>query len=1059
MGSYVMYHCHTEDSLLDSCTRYQDYVDLAVRDGMKALSISEHGKPLQWTEKWNACTKAGIKYIHSVEIYLTESLKERVRDNYHTVLMARNMDGLRELNALVSRSCDEDHFYYTNRISFEEFLGISENIISSSACLASPLNRLPDSHPMYERLAMKYDFLEVQPHDHPDQIAYNKRLYVLSKKIGKPLIAGTDTHSSSPYKAECRKVLLEAKHKSYGDEDAFDLTYKTYDQLVGAFEKQGALPADVYLEAIENTNRLADMTEEIVLDTSIKYPILYGSREADSQKFLETIDRKLEEKLSTGVIPKSQEPAFREAIKEEVRVFQKLQMDGFMLSMSELISWCKEQEMAIGTARGSVGGSRVAYVTDIIDLNPETWHTVFSRFCNEDRKEIGDIDIDCVESDRPTIFKYIVGRFGRDKTARVASFGTLQNKGVIDEVGRVLAQRWSKLHPNEINNPWSLPNIARIKSEISSSDEASKKENKPIWEYEDFRKAEKKYPELFYYFRGLVGTKVSQSVHPAGMVISPITLGDNYGTFDKDGETCLMLDMENIHDFTGLAKYDFLILKTVQVIRDTCKYLGRPYPKSHEIDWDDPEVWDDMVKSPAGLFQFESKFAFDSLKKFKPHSLFDMSIVTACIRPSGQSYRDELLSRKVHKNPSEIIDELLSDNLGYLIYQEDTIKFLQQICGLSGSEADNIRRAIGRKQKDRLDKAMPSILEGYCTKSPGSREKAEEEAKEFLQIIEDSASYQFGYNHSIAYCMLGYLCAYFRHYHPLEFIASFLNNAANEDDIRNGTAYANKVGIKITMPKWGLSKGEYFFNTEERIIAKGLSSVKYMSAGVAEELFNLSRSRLYSHFVDVLLDLQKTSVDTRQLDILIKIDFFSAFGNQRELLRISDIFFETFKKGQAKQIQKAKIDGSPLGKIVEKYAVGVTKSGVSSKSYTILDMHSILVEAEDAILGLGMDDLGDILKVKNFADVMGYAGYVSGKEEDRRKLYVMDVYPLVRKRDGKQFGYSVITKSIGSGIESRFTVHNKVYNSLPINKGDIIYCTSFEKDGQYFRLTGYSRVV
>ena len=667
-----------------------------------------------------------------------------MRDNYHTVLMARNMDGLRELNALVSRSCDKEHFYYTNRISFEEFLAISPNIISTSACLASPLNKLPNSHPMYDRLAMKYDFLEIQPHNHPDQIAYNKRLYALARRIGKPLIAGTDTHSSSPYKAECRKVLLEAKHKSYGDEDAFDLTYKTYDQLVAAFEEQGALPADVYLEAIENTNRLADMTEEIALDTSIKYPILYGTREADSQKFLETIDRKFREKLDSGVIPESQEPAFREAIKEEVRVFQKLQMDGFMLSMSELISWCKSQGMAIGTARGSVGGSRVAYVTDIIDLNPETWHTVFSRFCNEDRKEIGDIDIDCVESDRPAIFNYIVSRFGQDKTARVASFGTLQNKGVIDEVGRVLAQRWAKLHPNETNNPWSLGSIAGIKGEISSADELSKKDKRPIWEYEDFQRAEKKYPELFYYFRGLVGTKVSQSVHPAGMVISPITLDDNYGTFDKDGETCLMLDMENIHDFTGLAKYDFLILKTVQVIRDACNYLGRPYPKSHEINWDDPEVWDDMIKSPAGLFQFESKFAFDSLKKFKPRSLFDMSIVTACIRPSGQSYRDELLARKVHKNPSEIIDQLLSDNLGYLIYQEDTIKFLQQICGLSGSEADNIRRAIGRKQKDRLDKAMPSILEGYCEKLPEPREKAEEEAKEFLQIIEDSASYQFG---------------------------------------------------------------------------------------------------------------------------------------------------------------------------------------------------------------------------------------------------------------------------------------------------------------------------
>ena len=1053
-----MYHCHTEYSLLDSCTKYQDYIDLALANGSKALSISEHGKPLNWTEKWNACKQAGLRYIHSVEIYLTESLEEKVRDNYHTVLMARNMDGVKELNALVSKSCDKEHFYYTNRITFDEFLNISSNIISTSACLASPLNKLPDTHPRYMELAQKYDFLEVQAHNHPEQIEFNKRLVALSKKIGKPLIAGTDTHSSSKYKAECRAILLASKHKSYGDEDAFDLTYKTYDELVEMFRAQGALSEEEYLTAIENTNQLYDMTEEIELDTSIKYPILYGSREADSQKFKETIERKFAEKLETGVIPESQREAFRTAIDEELRVFQKLKMDGFMLSMSELICWCKEQGMAIGTARGSVGGSRIAYVTDIIDLNPETWHTVFSRFCNEDRLEIGDIDIDCVESDRPAIFKHITGRFGEDKTARVASFGTMQSKGVIDDVGRALAMKWDKengmtkdsidggyteIHRRKIENPWSLPNISRIKSEFDSDPEKTKK----------------KYPELFYYYDGLIDTKISQSVHPAGMVISPITLVDNFGVFDKDNENCLLLDMENIHDFTGLAKYDFLILKTVQVIRDACRYMNKPYPKTHEIDWDDEDVWADMIKNPSGIFQFEGAFAFESLKKFVPKSIFDMSIVTACIRPSGSSYRDMLLARQAHKNPSEIIDELLKENLGYLIYQEDTIKFLQQICGLSGSEADNIRRAIGRKQKDRLDKAMPSILEGYCQKSPQPREVAEQEAKEFLQVIEDSASYQFGYNHSIAYCLLGYLCAYYRYYHPIEFITSFLNNAANEDDIRNGTAYANKVGIKISMPKWGLSKSEYFFDKEKNIIAKGLTSIKYMGSGIAEELYKLAHERTYTKFVDILADLDsKTSINTRQLDILIKLDFFSDFGNQRELIRISEMFYDTFKKGQAKKISKDKVDGTPLEPIVSKYSVGVTKSGGVAKSYTLLDVKSIMSEVEDAIKDIHMDDLGDLLKVRNFVDVMGYVGYVSGKEEDRRKLYVLDVFTLVRKKDNKQFGYSIITKSIGSGIESRFTVVNKLYDQDPIKKVDIIYCKSFEKNGQYYRLTGYNKI-
>lgn len=1040
-----MFHCHSDYSLLDSCTKYQDYIDLAVEYGSKALSISEHGKPLNWTEKWAACKAAGVRYIHSVEIYLTEDLNEKIRDNYHTVLMAKNLEGVRELNKIVSMSCDKKHFYYTNRISFNEFLGLSDNIITTSACLASPLNKLPEEHPRFAELVNKYDFLEVQPHMHPDQIKFNKKLLRLSKITGKPLIAGTDTHSSSKYKNECRSVLLESKHKSYGDEDAFDLSYKTYEELVDMFRMQGALSEDEYLEAIENTNKLYDMTEDIELDTSIKYPILYGTREADSKKFTETVENKFKEKLEAGIIPENQETAFRKAIDEEMEVFDKLEMNGFMLSMSELTCWCKKRGMALGTARGSVGGSRVAYVTDIIDLNPETWHTVFSRFCNIDRKEIGDIDIDCVESDRPEIFEYITKRFGSDKTARVASFGTMQSRGVIDDVGRCLSQRWSNKHPNDKeNNPWALNKIDKIKNEFELDPE----------------KTRDKYSELFYYYDGLIDTKISQSVHPAGMVISPITLDDNFGVFDKDGELCLFLDMDNIHDFTGLAKYDFLVLKTVQVIRDTCNYLGKPYPKTHEINWNDEAVWNNMIQNSSAIFQFEGKFAFDCLKKFKPHNIFDMSLVTACIRPSGASYRDDLLEHKTHKNPSELIDKLLERNNGFLVYQEDIIAFLQQICGLTGSEADNIRRAIGRKDKKRLDSAMPSILAGYCEKSSKPKKEAEKEAKEFLQIIEDASSYMFGMNHSIAYCLLGYLCAYYRYYHPLEFITSFLNNAANNNDIVNGTTYANKRGIKVTMPKWGISRNEYFFDTRKRIIAKGLSSIKYMSKKVADELYELSVNNNFKSFMELISSIDKqTSIDRRQLEILVKIDYFSVFGNQRELLRMIEMYYDIFKRGQAKQINRAKVDGSIFQETIQKYSVGVTKTGGVAKNYSLLDVNSILNECETKIKSLGMDDLSDLIKVRNIVDLMGYMGYTSGKQEDRPKLYILDTYPLRRKKDGKQFGYSIITKSIGSGKESRFTVLNKTYNEIPIHKDDIVLCKSYTKEGQYYTLTKYQKLM
>ena len=185
---------------------------------------------------------------------------------------------------------------------------------------------------------------------------------------------------------------------------------------------------------------------------------------------------------------------------------------------------------------------------------------------------------------------------------------------------------------------------------------------------------------------------------------------------------------------------------------------------------------------------------------------------------------------------------------------------------------------------------------------------------------------------------------------------------------------------------------------------------------------------------------------------------FSDFGNQRELLRIMDLFYETFKKGQAKQIRKSLVEGTPLEPIVSKYAVGVTKSGGIAKSFTLLDVVSIMRESEDAIKAVGMCDLSDIDKVRNFYDVMGYIGYVSGKEEDRRKLYILDIFPVSRRSDKRQFGYSVITKSIGSGKESRFTVFNAVYKKEPIVKGDIILCKGFEREGQYFKLTNYEKV-
>lgn len=1030
---YFCYHKHTDYSLLDSCTNYKEYIDYEVSLGHTATAFTEHGKPSGWVKKKMYCDEKGIKYIHGVECYLTENLENKIRDNYHTILLARNYDGVKEINSLISRSTQDDHFYYVNRVTFDEFFALSDNVIKISACLASPLNKYDKENPLYEKLAQAYDYYEIQYHNCAEQKEYNIYLNELAHKYGKKLIAATDTHSIDKYKSECRQMLLIYKNKSYGYEDDLDLTYKTYDELVAAFKAQNALPETVFIEAIEETNRLANSIENFELDTKPKYPILYRTHDEDNQRFVESINQNFNTKVNDGIIAADKIDAYKTAIDEELRVFKKLNMCGFMLSMSELITWCKENDIPVGTGRGSVCGSVIAYITNVTDVDPIIWHTVFSRFCNEDRLELGDIDTDVIAEDRPRIFNYVIGRFGNDKTARVPSYGTLKDKAVIDGVCNALDKLWCREHDKHL---YDLDKVKSIKKEFETNPEATRQ----------------KYPDIFYYFDGLLDTKISQSVHPAGMVISPITLADNYGTFLKDGDICLMIDMDECHDI-GLVKYDFLILKTLGVISDTCKFIGEEYPKAYQIDWNDEAVWADMARNPSTIFQMESEFASKSLRQFKPKSIFDMSLVTAAIRPSGASYREDLMQRKIHKNPSELIDKLLEKDYGYLVYQESIIAFLQQICGLTGSEADTVRRGIAKKKMDILEKWLPKILDGYCSKSDKPRNIAETEAKEYLKVIEDASAYSFGLNHSTAYCMLGYYCAYYRYYHPLEYVTAYLNNAANEDDIINGTELAKEYKITITPPRFGESAAKYMPHKDTNTISKGIATVKFLNDAVSDELYEMSKKGYYN-FLDILYDLQATSLNSRQLKVLVQIGYFSNYGNIRELLKMIDLF-DYFKGGTLSGIKADDMAKAWWADIAKKYSSNIGKKGNELKTYKIHDCKAILRECCDAVLTLGLQDLDDKLKMAAQKEYLGYVDLTTGREEDRRKLLVENIIAL-KKQGEEPWGFAIFTRSIGSGKSARLTVRSKVFDNEPLKKMNILYAKSVYKNKSgYWYLQDY----
>lgn len=984
--------------------------------------------------------KKGLKYLHGVEIYLTHSLENKVRDNYHTILIAKNKEGIKELNLLVDLSTREDHMYYKPRISFEEFFNISDNIIKISACLASPLSKYPSSEQadrdVYEKLLKSYDYYEIQPHVKSlEQIQYNKMLYEASKRYGIPLIAGTDTHSINQYKAECRSILQKAKHIEFSNEDEFDLTYKSYDELVEMFRQQGSLPMEVVLEAIENTNRMADSVTDYELDIDFKYPILYENEE---EVFIERIYKMYQDKLDKGIIKPN--PKYEENIQEELRVFKKIGMVGFMLFMSELVCWCWDNGIPIGFCRGSVGGSTIAYLTDIIDVDPVVWDTVFSRFANEDRKEIGDIDLDIAPSQRHLVYEHIIEKFGVDKTAYILAIGTISDKGTIDEIGRALNIPLNEV--KEIKELYSLytDTIEDCKNKIHVFEEKGLEEGSVYKECKDkLQKNEKllddlknvKYKELFYYFDGLVGTAISQSMHPAGIIVSPVTLPDNYGTFwSKDGKRIISINMEEVHE-VSLVKYDLLGLKNIDIIKDCCELANIPYPKSHTVNWEDEEVWKHITDSPVGIFQFESKFAYDSLKKFGCKRVNDLSLVNASIRPSGESYRDNLLAHKPNQNPSEIIDDLLKANHGYLVFQEDVIAFLQKICGLSGSDADNIRRAIARKQMDRLQKALPQILEGYCSMSNKPRDIAEDEAKTFLKIIEDASSYMFGYNHSTGYSMIGYICGYLRYYYPIEFITAYLNNANNDDDIKLGTELAKQLQIPIHSIKFRHSTAKY--SCDKNGIYKGIASVKFLNDDAANDLYAI-RDEKFDTFIDLLARIKDLRVDSRKLEILIKLDFFSEFGGINYLLVCNSLFDKYYGK---KQMKKEKLYEEGLDfDVIRKYAGKETP-----KMFSNLDSVGLINELISTIPN-EKTTLRTIIAYQ--IENLGYVDVV----------------------DKKYAGYCVVTDlnvdyspklklyALANGNTIPVKIDKKTFKNQPLRRGDIIKVTRQNKKPKMRKVEG-----
>lgn len=488
MSNYTILHLHSMLSNgvtnIDSVTPYDQYIDKAHELGMAAMAFSEHGSVLGWVKKKLHMEELGMKYIHAEEFYLTNTLDEKVRDNYHCLLIAKNYAGVLELNKLSSKSFNRDNnsFYYVPRITIEDVKNTSDNIIVSTACLGGVLNKAPEPirQDFFYWLRRHPDrcFLEIQPHISAEQKRYNQALWALSKRSGLRLLMCTDTHALNAEHVEGRKILQKAKNIHFDGEDEFYLEMLSYDELVALCKIQNALPMEVYLDAIEMTNVVADMVEPFELDYSYKYPHLWGD---DSEQVLRA-------KIAEGIkwrgvdkLPNYQE--YLDRIEYEMKAYIHNGAIDFMLLMEDIIAWCKTQDILVGYGRGSCNGSVIAYLLGITEMDSIKHGLNFERFMNTERVSLSDIDTDFPPSRINEVKQYIFNKHGL-YCSDIVTFNTIALKGAIRDVGRALQM--------------PLDEVGNICNRVEM-DEAG---------------CRKQYPDLFKYVDIVNGCVVSVGNHP-----------------------------------------------------------------------------------------------------------------------------------------------------------------------------------------------------------------------------------------------------------------------------------------------------------------------------------------------------------------------------------------------------------------------------------------------------------------------------------------------------------------------------------------------------------------
>ncbi len=897
--AFTHLHLHTEYSLLDASGRIKDMIARGAELGMDSMAITDHGVMYGVIDFYKAAREAGIKPIIGCEVYVAPGSRfdresSRGMDDeryYHLILLAENNDGYANLTKLVSKGFTEG-FYYRPRVDKELLRQYSGGLICLSACLAGEIPRLilRDQYEQAKEAALEFQeifgkgnyFLELQDHGIAGQRLVNQSLMRMSRETGIELVVTNDVHYVRQQDAQAHDILLCIQTaKTVDDKDR--MRYEG-DQFYLKPEDEMRELFSYVPDAIERTHEIAmrcNVTIEFGVTKLPKYVIPEGYD--DSFAYLKTICL---EGFSRRYPDADEE--LRQRLDYELDVIRNMGYVDYFLIVWDYINYAKTHDIPVGPGRGSAAGSVVSYCMGITDIDPIRYQLLFERFLNPERVSMPDIDVDFCYEKRQQVIDYVVEKYGKDRVAQIITFGTLQARGVIRDVGRALNLPYSKCDMTAKMVP------SELGMTLTKALETSR-------ELKDAYDTDPEIKNLIDMSLKLEGLPRHTSMHAAGVVIARENV-DEYVPLSKaaDGSITTQYTMTALEEL-GLLKMDFLGLRTLTVINDTCTMVKRRLGTELDmlkIDYDDKAVLDSIGSGHTdGIFQLESAGMQSFMKELKPGSLEDIIAGISLYRPGPMDFIPRYLKGKndsssiVYETPQ--LEHILKPTYGCIVYQEQVMQIVRDLAGYSMGRSDLVRRAMSKKKAHVMDEERAHFVYGFPEEGvPGCVANGipEDIANHIFDEMTDFARYAFNKSHAACYAYVAYQTAYLKYYYPLEFMAALMTSVM--DVTRKVSGYVltcRQMGIRILPPDINEGYSGFSVAPDASGIRFGLSAIKGVGRSLAQSVVaERECNGLFDSLENFIERMAGTDITKRTVDNFIKAGALDSLdGSRRQKVLIA----------------------------------------------------------------------------------------------------------------------------------------------------------------------------